>query len=175
MQRSNLQTGIWLIGIGILALTGFWWPGIMFVIGISALANGSIQGAIWLFGIGILAWFDFWWPGILFLVGIGIIAGSLRPFREQQPTPVGDGEVPDEIFPESPVSSDEFPEESFDNPPISTAPPPVVSSSRSWLPARCPACGAPITTDEVIWLGADRAECPYCHTHLQPTGKTSEV
>jgi len=173
MQRGNLQIGIWLIGIGGLAFTGFWWPGIMFVAGISALAGGSLQGVIWLFGIGILAWFDLWWPGILFLVGIGIIAGSLRPAREQQPAPIGHGGVPHEMFPETPVSSDEFPEESIENPPISTAPP--VSSSRSWLPSLCPACGAPLTKDEAIWLEDDRAECPYCHTLLQPTDKTSKV
>ena len=43
MKKDNLQTGIWLIGIGILALTNFWWPGIMFVIGLSMLMSGSIQ------------------------------------------------------------------------------------------------------------------------------------
>jgi len=169
MRKDNVQTGIWLIGIGVLALTNFWWPGIMFVIGLSALASGSIQGAIWMFGIGILAWFDFWWPGILFLIGIGILAGGFRPAREL--VPAEDGNIPD------PLSADPLAdnEPSFDNGGESTvidsqasSPPPFSPSSQAWLPARCPACGAPLLTNEVVWFASDRAECPYCHTQLQP-------
>ncbi len=35
------------------------------------------------------------------------------------------------------------------------------------LPARCPACGAPIRPDEVSWLGSTTAECPYCGSVIQ--------
>jgi len=136
----------------------------MFVIGVSALANGSVQGAIWLFGIGILAWFDFWWPGILILVGLGIIAGSLFPDRKQPQT----AEVPESSFPESiPDPQEEY---SYDDIP-ETPREPVLSqptSSPNWIPSRCPACGAPISADEVIWLDDTHAECSYCHTQLSP-------
>lgn len=33
---------------------------------------------------------------------------------------------------------------------------------RSSLPASCPHCGAPLHPDEVEWVDAARAECPYC-------------
>jgi len=29
--------GIWLIGIAVLAVTGWWWPGIMVLVGLSAI------------------------------------------------------------------------------------------------------------------------------------------
>lgn len=42
MDRKSVQSGIWLIGIGILLLTGYWWPGILILIGLSMLANAMI-------------------------------------------------------------------------------------------------------------------------------------
>lgn len=42
MDRKSIQSGIWLIGIGILLLTGYWWPGILILIGLSMLANAMI-------------------------------------------------------------------------------------------------------------------------------------
>jgi hypothetical protein len=35
------------------------------------------------------------------------------------------------------------------------------------LPANCPACKAPLRSDEVEWLGTREAECAYCGTVLQ--------
>lgn len=43
---NNLQSAIWLIGIAILFLTGDWWPGILFVIAISILAETALQLAV---------------------------------------------------------------------------------------------------------------------------------
>lgn len=40
---GNLQSAIWLVGIGILFITGDWWPGILFVIAASILAEIAIQ------------------------------------------------------------------------------------------------------------------------------------
>jgi hypothetical protein len=166
MQRDNLQTGIWLIGIGVLALTNFWWPGIMFIIGLSALASGSIQGAVWLFGIGIIALFDFWWPGMLFLVGISFITDAVLPDRKKEPLP--DDDEFEETSSEVPTSSSEFPEETPEAYTPHSLPPTSPSTSRSWLPTRCPACGAPLTSTEAIWHTHDQAECPYCHSQLSP-------
>lgn len=36
----QLKGAIWMIGLGILFLTGDWWPGIMILIGISAIVEG---------------------------------------------------------------------------------------------------------------------------------------
>ncbi len=38
--RRNLDAAIWLIGLGFLAFTGDWWPGILILVGISLLAKG---------------------------------------------------------------------------------------------------------------------------------------
>lgn len=38
---------------------------------------------------------------------------------------------------------------------------------RGQLPAKCPSCNGPIRNDEVDWIDAQSAECPYCGTTLQ--------
>ncbi|HNB52210.1 MAG TPA: hypothetical protein PK530_09725 [Anaerolineales bacterium] len=167
MNKSNLQSGIWLIGIGVLALTNTWWPGIMFVVGLSVLIGGSPQGALWLFGIGLLAMFDFWWPGILFLVGLSILAGAIFPDRKPETAPsFADAPRPEPVSSQNSQPFDEFrqPTPTPSPPPLSSPPPP----SRLWLPTRCPACGAPLTPAEVLWHDDTHAECSYCHTQLAP-------
>lgn len=39
----QVQNAIWLIGLGILALTHAWWPGILLVIGVSMVAGALIR------------------------------------------------------------------------------------------------------------------------------------
>jgi hypothetical protein len=41
-----VQSAIWMIGLGILFLTGDWWPGIMIVVGVSMVA-GALTNALW--------------------------------------------------------------------------------------------------------------------------------
>jgi len=89
VEWGGIMGGIWLIGIAVLAVTGRWWPGILVLIGISALVGGlqsggsweqrwgGIQGAIWMFGIAVLAVTGWWWPGILVLVGLSAIFGAI--------------------------------------------------------------------------------------------------
>lgn len=87
---GGLGGGAFLIGLGVLAITGWWWPGIMVVLGISALLGSTaagqpwagVQGAFWMFGIALLAITGWWWPGILILVGLSFIFGAAwRPSR----------------------------------------------------------------------------------------------
>jgi hypothetical protein len=40
--RRGVNAAIWLIGLGFLALTGNWWPGILILVGISLLVSGLI-------------------------------------------------------------------------------------------------------------------------------------
>jgi hypothetical protein len=87
-EWGGIVGGLWLIGIAVLAVTGWWWPGIMVLIGISALVSGlaggkdsaerwaGVQGAIWTLGIAVLALFGWWWPGILVLAGLSAIVGA---------------------------------------------------------------------------------------------------
>jgi hypothetical protein len=89
---GGVSGGLFLIGIAVLAVTGWWWPGILVLIGLTSLVTGlaggrssgrswaGIQGALWLFGLALIAQLNWWWPGILVLVGLGAIVGAvLRP------------------------------------------------------------------------------------------------
>jgi len=42
--KSGIAGGIFLIGMGILILTGSWWPGLMFVIGLALAADRAFRG-----------------------------------------------------------------------------------------------------------------------------------
>jgi hypothetical protein len=88
VQWSGLMGGIWLIGIAVLAITRWWWPGIMVLLGLSALVSAfqaggreqrsaGIHGAIWMFGIALIAALKWWWPGILVLIGLSAIVGAI--------------------------------------------------------------------------------------------------
>ena len=39
--------GVMLIGLAVLFLTGYWWPGIMFVVGAAMIARTTAQGREW--------------------------------------------------------------------------------------------------------------------------------
>jgi hypothetical protein len=55
-MAGAISGGIFLIGLGILLATGWWWPGIMVVIGLSSGAALIFRGKTWR-GIGSLAFF----------------------------------------------------------------------------------------------------------------------
>lgn len=42
-QAQAVQSAVWLIGLGILFLTGWWWPGILIVIGASMVVGALAQ------------------------------------------------------------------------------------------------------------------------------------
>jgi hypothetical protein len=97
-QSSAVSGGIFLIALGVLALTGWWWPGIMFAIGLSGGASLIFRGHLWR-GIGTIAFFsaipfaiwiiektDIPWAivGPLTLIGLGvIIMGRVLFFRDE--------------------------------------------------------------------------------------------
>src|SRR3954469_11038174 len=47
VEWGGIIGGIWLIGIAVLAVTGWWWPGIMVLVGLSALLGGLQSGGSW--------------------------------------------------------------------------------------------------------------------------------
>ncbi len=84
---SGISGGIFLICLGILILTGWWWPGIMFAICLSSVAELIFRGKV-MRGIGSLAFFCaipivIWiiqaanipWAiiGPMILIGLGVI------------------------------------------------------------------------------------------------------
>jgi hypothetical protein len=44
-RRGNIIAAIWLIGLGLLALTDQWWPGILILVGLSMVVNAVIPAA----------------------------------------------------------------------------------------------------------------------------------
>lgn len=82
--RDGITGGLLLIGIGVLALTGWWWPGIMVVLGI-AIGAGLVFRGRYLQGLVIAAIFfaipflvdsDIPWEifGPMVLIGVGVVA-----------------------------------------------------------------------------------------------------
>lgn len=86
-QASGISGGIFLISLGILIITGWWWPGIMIALGLSGGAELIFRGRI-VKGIGTLAFFcaipiAVWviqrtevpWTlvGPMILIGLGVI------------------------------------------------------------------------------------------------------
>lgn len=43
-ERSGVAGGVMLIGVGVLLITGWWWPGIMVVIGVAVAAERWLSG-----------------------------------------------------------------------------------------------------------------------------------
>ncbi|NWF68606.1 MAG: hypothetical protein HXY40_05945 [Chloroflexi bacterium] len=88
-KRSNeISTGTFLIGLAILFITGYWWPGIMFVIGISSIAQAlgegkawyAAQGGLWAIGIGLVFALGFNLPLLLIIIGVSMLIGyRFRP------------------------------------------------------------------------------------------------
>jgi hydrogenase/urease accessory protein HupE len=98
-QHRAIIGGIWLIGFGILFATRAWWPGIMFVIGITALFEGwlrrqpwyGIQVGFWSIFIGLWALARFNMAFLFIGLGISTIVGALvRPNPFSKPEPILD-------------------------------------------------------------------------------------
>ena len=89
VEWGGITGGLFLLGIAVLAVTGWWWPGILVVIGCTSLISGlvsgtgsaprwaGLQGALFMFGLAVIAQFGWWWPGILVLVGLSAILGAV--------------------------------------------------------------------------------------------------
>ncbi len=93
-QQVNAVSGaIWLIGIGALFATGWWWPGIMFVIGTSSVVQGIVAGrgwyafqaGLWSFGIGVWAMTGFNLAVLFVLLAVsGMLAAFVRPPSDEK-------------------------------------------------------------------------------------------
>jgi hypothetical protein len=56
-RASSISGGIFLIGLGVLMITNWWWPGILLVIGLSGGAEQIFRGQM-ARGIGTIAFFS---------------------------------------------------------------------------------------------------------------------
>jgi hypothetical protein len=84
-KGNRLSSGVFLLGLGLLFMSGWWWPGILFVIGASSLAQTvesgrrwqAAQGTLWMFGLGLLFTFGFNLGLLLLIAGASMIGGHL--------------------------------------------------------------------------------------------------
>ncbi len=80
-REKEISAAVWLIGLGVLFLTGSFWPGILVLVGVSTYvheaAKGDRQGAlrslIFFAGLATLFWANLFWPGILILIGLTML------------------------------------------------------------------------------------------------------
>ncbi|QPC82742.1 hypothetical protein G4Y79_24170 [Phototrophicus methaneseepsis] len=96
-NADQISGGVFLIGLAMLFLTHWWWPGIMFVVGATIIARTiaegqpwtSATGAFWVIGIGVvfgvpglidgIDWGTIW-PIALIVIGLFMLfGGNLRP------------------------------------------------------------------------------------------------
>ena len=98
-KGDAISGGILLIGLGVLLFTGWWWPGIMFVVGLSSGAGLIFRGKtaqgvgtlalLWSIPIGI--WIiqeaEIHWSlvGPMILIGVGIIVLVKAFFLRDKP------------------------------------------------------------------------------------------
>jgi hypothetical protein len=96
-QANAITSAVWLVGIGILITTGYWWPGLLFLLGAGSIAQGfvegrgwySIQCGLWAIGLGFVFVFKFTLLGLFILVAIGWLFTAFAkpsPF-EKKPEP----------------------------------------------------------------------------------------
>ena len=87
-RRHQIVGGVWLLGLAALLYTGHFWPGIMFLIGLTAIVEGigkgrgwyALQGGLWSIAIGIWAIFHFNFAVIMATIGLSMILGAfVRP------------------------------------------------------------------------------------------------
>jgi hypothetical protein len=101
-RAHEISSGVFLIGLGLCFVFGFW-PGIMFVIGVTAIVEGlaegqgwyAFQGATWTIGIGVLALFHFSLAALFIMIGVSSIVAAIArpPFLQGKPKPFVDNSL----------------------------------------------------------------------------------
>jgi hypothetical protein len=84
-KGDQLSGGVALLGLGLIFLTGWWWPGLLFLGGAISLAQTiesgrrwyAAQGALWMFGLGLVFAMGFSIGLLLLLVGGSMLGGHL--------------------------------------------------------------------------------------------------
>jgi hypothetical protein len=80
-QANSITSAVWLVGIGYLIWSGDWWPGILFLIGIAAIAQAFVEGrgrASWHAGLGLLGFGAWVLSGFnIFVLFVLLAAGGL--------------------------------------------------------------------------------------------------
>jgi hypothetical protein len=99
-QASAITGAVWLLGLAAMFYWNYWWPGIMFVIGVSALIEGlahhqgwaALQGSLWAFGIAIWAMTGYSIVVLLIILAVSVLSNAFLPpaFLGKKPKPQSD-------------------------------------------------------------------------------------
>ena len=144
-QISDIQTGIWLIGLAILFMTDRFWPGILILIGVSMVTGSLLRDR-----------FQSSQP-----------SPSQFPNQQamQEKTDPSDASDTEELPDPSPRSVQ-------DTASVPLTGPIVINDAQTLrpvdrLPEKCDDCGAPIRGMDVHWTGFDTANCGFCGSSLK--------
>lgn len=82
-QSNKTSSAIFLIGLGLLFVTGWWFPGIFFVIGASSIAQAmddgkrwyATQGGMFMVGLGTIFWLGLNPAAIVLVIGAMMLLG----------------------------------------------------------------------------------------------------
>lgn len=83
LKSEQISGAVFLVGFGLIFITGWWFPGMLFVIGAAsmagALANNAhwstAHGALWMIGLGLIFWLNLPWGVIFVVLGLSILFG----------------------------------------------------------------------------------------------------
>jgi hypothetical protein len=99
-QAGGITGAVWLFGLAALFYTNAWWPGIMIVIGLSALIEGlaygrgwaAVQGAVWCLGIAAWVYFNYSLVALFVILGCSALLSAFwpPPFMQKKPKPQSD-------------------------------------------------------------------------------------
>lgn len=91
-RAGEVSGGLFLIGIAILFLTGWWWPGILFVVGTVVIVSGflegkssdQIKGGFVPIVLGIIFTIGFNVGLLLLCIGLMVLVGALSKSDKEQ-------------------------------------------------------------------------------------------
>jgi len=144
MNRKNIIAAIWLIGLGILFMVNYVWPGILILIGLTMIVRATM-------------------PDEANVIPPGTPADSAFRSKAEIIEPIDVTARPVE---EKPAATAYEPPEAGDGEPL----PAVLASEADrlvlahQLPEMCPACNAPMreNAENLTWHGDNSVSCMFC-------------
>ncbi len=162
MNRKNVIAAVWLIGLGILFMVDYIWPGILILIGITMIVNATMRGE----------------PTVM------------PPTTPQSPLRQAQGTAPSTAA--EPVEANFIEAIPYEPPtvePVATStssmtaavgePLPAILASEadrlylsSQLPEKCPACDAPLraNAEKLAWHSDNSVSCMFCGYRMTVKG-----
>ncbi len=140
---DEINSAIWLIGLGVLFLTDLFWPGILILAGIAMIVRSLMIN-------NLNEEEESSEPPTV----------TVTPDEAPAPAPVVVPAVAAALPPAAP-DPNAIPD------PLSGEMPTPIPAFAKWLPEACPECGGPLVYEKMHWQSPSSAECPYCHTLVE--------